>query len=1203
MQDAQPPKDGARRGSPAVHVVVCTDNNDTIMVDGALPWSFRAAYQRAAIDDIVSHATVILGARSTHVFGGAPPGGDVIILSRDGTAPMGMWSRAHIARSPEAALAMCSRQSAVYVLGGASTFAAFMPYASVVHRIVVVAHGLEAAPVPPGSAVVCFPWLGRAGGRTTRCKPLVPGRGGYSYQMRSDTLAPIDHKQFAAPASPPPGAPLSYEDADLEQAKMISFYQHAMQTALETTETLPGGGAPDDETLCEHIDDDDWYIGSDLCDDSDATAGSDDECRSSDDFDDYNDDGDDSSVWADSDEGDDPLAHRARSPCGSKRKMCGCMIARLGRHDGALAAAVIQRLDQCDLLALCRTSPDTRRVLADVLARVDGPLCSSDWVRMVAGRLGDGQESHFQIWVSPCDMPLEMRAGAAWLLVCAVPRLQSKYAPVQQALNQQMPSSMVLPFAAYGNDAIERALAWASATRCGAGINACLALSDSLSAASTAYAVRLDRFAKCADDVDRVDAWLADVMGVAEGAVADLAVTDVWASALGLATAAGRLRSDLLLTLACWVAESNLATGRRFSHLGRRLVEPIDTGERASLASCRLIAAIVRGLSQARCASDPPRCADDHGDRGDDDDNNNNNCGGDDECAARLLRRLATDGLIDDAVMGACRDQPNASAVSAIDEACNHLCIIATQQRTNTPHTRQAACAALARIFVLASPIDCPNGLRAHSLTARLWSTITPDLAKTRAESFWSALNTEPEPAFAQGMGCDEKAHVILCDRHPGGGGAHHMSYVSTAEDTIAVGSGDVDHPTIDGNCNPPAVVDDGNGDPATLIGLLEHEIDICTEIVAFLQPWDVVSLFTTSRAVFKAVWYAVCRATLDAKMSKLTSLACGGSVDIGSGGTQVTETMMPPSNADFAHALGALMLTCHRMPRMEMIANDVETAAGSMGIADDERDAIIATLERDPNLAAMLADTVARAARLGCGAVISRCVRVARRMQDVVKRRMYMPDNARLDAWLIRQMTAARPAHDVDISNRAWLPVAALAYAAGEERSVALLLLACAQVAASSGVAGKVATIFWASGGRRVDMRNLVDGADLDTDTKRVALVVLACIVGATRKASLDEPRPVDDTFFAAVEALISCLYSQGKSSDVHASFDAEPGSPAWHIRRLRVGITGPATPHIASMCLNARFLIAPPGRPLPKHSTCDRIACLLVDVAACHA
>lgn len=64
MQDARLPKDGVRRKTPSVHVVVCTGGNDTIMVDGTLPWSFRAACQRTAIDNIVGRTTVILGAVS-----------------------------------------------------------------------------------------------------------------------------------------------------------------------------------------------------------------------------------------------------------------------------------------------------------------------------------------------------------------------------------------------------------------------------------------------------------------------------------------------------------------------------------------------------------------------------------------------------------------------------------------------------------------------------------------------------------------------------------------------------------------------------------------------------------------------------------------------------------------------------------------------------------------------------------------------------------------------------------------------------------------------------------------------------------------------------------------------------------------------------------------------------------------------------------
>ncbi|AVK76532.1 hypothetical protein pneo_cds_925 [Pandoravirus neocaledonia] len=905
--------------------------------------------------------------------------------------------------------------------------------------------------------------------------------------------------------------------------------------------------------------------------------------------------------------GDPPTRRLPPLSCEPARTLCGCIVAMLGHHDGTLAAAVIHRLGLCDLFALWRTSLATQYVLADVLARADGPFCSSGMVRATGDRLADAQHHRAEVWVSPRNVPFQVRVGAAWLVVRVVPRLQSKYALVQHALGRHATTTakISLPSAAYERDAVEQTLIWASATRCGAAINACLDLSESLSAASTAYSACLGRTRKRPDDTARVDAWLADVMGVVEGAAVGLATTDVWASAIGLATAAGRLRSDLLLTLACRIASTNLATGRGFSHLGRRLAEPTSNGERAYLASCRLVAAVVRGLSQARCASDPP-CRidiDAHGDGGDAHDGDGGDAhDGDDERTSRLLRRIASDGLMDGAVRAGCGDRPDASAASDLDEACNRLCAMATQQPAAMPRTTEAARMAIARVLVLASPIDCPGGLRAHSLTARVWASVALDLAKARAESFWSALNSaKPEPLPTDNVRRATKTRAVLRHRRACGINVGRAPRAPNSRGAITVANAEGDDRSVShfGHDRRDAMVDGIDADSATLLGLLEHRVGVCAEIVAFLNPWDAVSLFTASRTALGAVWRVACRATLGAETRNLTSVACGGSIDVARDGTPVMALVAPAPDADFARVLGALMLVCHRMPRMEMIAEDVEILAYRGDIADSERDAIVTALERDPNLPAMLADTVTRAARLGCGAVISRCLCVARRMRAIARQRMRVASDARLDAWLLRQTATARPSHVGDILDGDWLPAAALAYAAGREKSVALLSLACAQVGATS----RVAPVFWGPAGRRVDVRAWVGGSDIDANAEQTALVVLACIVGTTRGAIRTETRTPDDAFFSAVEALVGCLSSQDRGNATARLGAAEPGSPAWHVSRLRAPITEPSASRVASVCLGARFLIAPPGRPLSKDSARDRVARLLLDVAACGA
>ncbi|AJF96811.1 dihydrofolate reductase motif-containing protein [Pandoravirus inopinatum] len=328
-----------RKGLPAVHIVACTDSNDAITVDGVLPWAFRAADQRDAIDAIVKDAPIVIGARSTSVFGGAPPGARVIILSRSGTLPVGAWARAHVVQSPEAALAMCADEPVLYVLGGASTFAAFVPYAAVVHRIVVAGHTVR--PWPQEAAIVHFPWLGRAGGRTTVCGPLVAGRGGCSHQVRSDTLAPVDR----APPPPPPADPL-VDDPDLEQAKMLSFYEHAMRSA---TAAPPPRLSPWSANVCgsattiadgvrnkvANTDDLDWCAyeddGSDDYDDDDGIAADSDEDDWRTGKDDTNGSDDDSAFGRSEEEGDNSLSARRPTPwSGPRRPPRGCMVASWG---------------------------------------------------------------------------------------------------------------------------------------------------------------------------------------------------------------------------------------------------------------------------------------------------------------------------------------------------------------------------------------------------------------------------------------------------------------------------------------------------------------------------------------------------------------------------------------------------------------------------------------------------------------------------------------------------------------------------------------------------------------------------------------------------------------------------------------------------------------------------------------------------------
>ncbi|AGO85644.1 Dihydrofolate reductase incomplete domain containing protein [Pandoravirus salinus] len=1196
--------DGAgHRAPPAVHIVVCTDSDDVIAIDGVLPWAFRAAGQRAAIDALVKDAPIVIGARSTSVFGGAPPGARTIVLSRSGALPIGAWARAYVVQSPEAALAMCAGESVLYVLGGVSTFAAFMPYAAVVHRVVVTRRGGWLR--HQGTDVVSFPWLGRAGARITSCGPLVPGRGGCSHQVRSDTLAPVDRVP-----SPSPPVDSFVDDLDLEQAKMISFYEHALRTTalvgsssdrhaaatLGVTESIPdtpvaaGPLGGHDTAMMGDVDGDDvdddeetdgvvenWYPSDS---DSDGMVATTDDAST----DDGEEDADSDDGWSDSHDSPVLSARRARARTDRKRPPHGCMITLLGRCAIALAAAVVNRLGQDDLLSLWRASAATRGVLVDVLTAGPTSPCG-DIVDIVAGGLGQDPPQSTATRVCPQDEAPSKRTGAAWLWLDVLPRLRRKCALAEHTLSCPHAASPSSALVDYAPGTIERVMLWAAATRCGAAINACLALADSMAAAAAAYN-RSDGFTKRAASVGPVSAWLASAMGADDGAAADLATTDVWLPAIALARSAGRLGSPLLLAVAQHIAATNLATGRGFANGGRRLDDPPDPSARASLASARLVSALVEGLGQTRGPSDPPRRID--ADAGDDTRDDNAQ-------AVRLVEHISEDGTVDSIVRDVCAARGSTTANAVLVATCRRLCRMAA--RDASPVAR-AAGTLLARILAVASSVDHADGWHPQSCTMRLWSIIAPTMAVANTESFWTALNAAgPSTSLPggdpkhQGSNATEPASVSppLTDRDDGMAASFGVGGITP----VNLGDEDAHH------ARAHAATDNTLG----LTGLFEHEIDLCVAVAVHLPPWDLISLATASRATFKSVWAAVCRASLDAADGRLAGTACGASVYIGSGSSVL---MRPAPDVGFTHALGALMLTCHRMPRMEMMADDAEALISPALRADDARERLDA-LERDPNLPKMLADTVACAARLGCGAVIVRCLEVARRMGEVVRHSgRARAQNRGFGSWLDRQMGAARRTTPEVTAGGACLPVAALAHAAGRERSLALLSIACCQVSMAP-AAATIATTFWGAGGRRVVL------ADSNTEsaashTDRLAVVIVACLAGMwDRRLDVAEQRravdiEADEAFLHGMEPTVDFLVTSN-SAEAGASTPVtqEPDRVLRVLRQFGASYHAPRGTRTESLCLTARFLVAPPGQLVAPDSMRAYIANLLVRAAAC--
>lgn len=1179
-EGAQTTDDDARQDLPAVHIVVCTDSHDTIAVDGALPWLFRAGRQRASLDALIKDAPVVIGSRSMSAFDGALPSSRVIILSRGGASPVGAWSRAHLAQTPEAALAMCAGEPVIYALGGASTFAAFMPYAAVVHRIVVTGHGARSW--PPEAVVAYFPWLGRAGGRSTVCGPTVPGReGGCSHQVRSDTLAPCD----PVPPSPAPVDPFA-EDPDLEQAMMLSFYEHAARSAapasLGSHSAMPAGTAAMTTSTSRDrtIDTDDRYCCT--CDDGDGNA--DDDWWIADDDNDTDDDHDkeDDDDTSDDAEKDARLSSRWPTPrASSPRPPRGCMIALLGRHNIALAGAVVARLDRADLLSLWRTSPGTRAVLVDVLTA--GPSSPCSGTVHIAHHGGAEATMARAAQVCPQDEPRCRRTGAAWLWLDVLPRLQAKCAAAEQMLARPAAYSSEVAFIDYIPGTLERVATWASATRCGAVVNACLAIGDSMSAASTAYNLSGGFDARAAS-ASAVSMWLADAMGAEDGAAADLATTDVWLPAIGLAIAAGRLRCELLLSLARRIAASNVATRRRFADAERRAARPGHPGALACITSARLILALLRGLAQTRHALDPPISTE------------TDDVINDDEQVARFIERVCALGLGDDVACIARALDAHESAGIGLAEVCCRLRDMATSGATCRA---RAAGKVLARVFAIVSPIDCDRGLRQESWTMRMWPTFGAALAKADVGSFWQALHPESDTAPAsaeQDRDASDASSTDLAGDAPAIGPVCTVGGDNGKAANYAVGS---DAAVQTGNEDR-----DSGGGGLDLVSLFEHEVDLCTEVIARLPPWDLISLATASRRAMRSVWAAVCRASLGAGDPRLAGIACAGVIAI-DGGSSVT--MGPDREAGFGHVVGALMLACRRMPRMEMMADDAEALAVAPNVLDGDHAERLWALQHDPNLPAMLADAVAYAARLGCGAILARCLRVARRMEDIVRRSGHaIARSSGFGSWLNDQMGAVHRASPAAAARGAWLPVAALAYIAGHERSLVLVSAVCGRINASLNTTtySAMATTFWGVGGRRVVLPKVEARAEMDPAC-RIALALVACLWGMSDRAARAQDQTdcgADDAFLLGLEPLVEFLDSRNIDRDeARAAALAPPPAAKFDdaLPFMRESYARRET-KAASLCIIARFLIAPPGRPLPADSVRAHMANLLVRAAS---
>ncbi|AJF98506.1 dihydrofolate reductase [Pandoravirus inopinatum] len=144
---------GRRRAPLVVRLVVAVDENGAMgCTYRSLPWVFKASGQLAALSALVAGHPVVVGRTSAAMDDDAlAVGRRRIVLSRASrrydyhhghrvcvdTRPKGIPPDAEVAHSVDEVLSLCRDEPMLYVIGGRSTFEAFLPYASAIHHFVL----------------------------------------------------------------------------------------------------------------------------------------------------------------------------------------------------------------------------------------------------------------------------------------------------------------------------------------------------------------------------------------------------------------------------------------------------------------------------------------------------------------------------------------------------------------------------------------------------------------------------------------------------------------------------------------------------------------------------------------------------------------------------------------------------------------------------------------------------------------------------------------------------------------------------------------------------------------------------------------------------------------------------------------------------------------------------------------------------------
>jgi len=644
-----------------VHLWATTDPNDVIgLVGDPRPWALWEQGQYAKLQDAVREHVVVVGARAAlDVFDGNPPGRHAIIYADrrpslsnaavDIQALMVRTRNISYASTVSEAFDQCD-QPTLHVLGGRNTWVAFMPYALVVHRLVL--HDA----LHPTAGSIAFP-AGTIPLQIDAHRPF-PADGAAFYQ---ETL--FLHPKKAVTRTLPTlcDAPLDADGGDHEPSPMGGWHKR-----FRMARTRPALSAPEEAPQPARSTDDGQHdpelqmaIMLSLGYDPALLAGK------------YPDQP--QSVLPQGKGGADGDDHARQG------LLSECPLSWLAaRCDIVLAGVLLAWMRPRDMMMLARASPNARFVMADLLTRNDDPNANG-----LAKLLGSGcrASTYLSIGVShqpllatlsPRDLAWPGKVGACWLLYATLPAMETLAtrfearvrdlvmhatgAPLSLSLVDLMPVGTRWP-----TEGLVSLMTWSMATRCGGVVRRCLDLAKRMTHHARLFArigtgpdadlwesnrtLKKRRYAMAAHLVELLFGRPAnDTNSGGENAsgsgkrkrdgdrafetpsaqrqrrllesvpierLCRLLEGDVWLPALDVALAAGRTRSRLLLRMACQLAMQNMRAGTSFVS-GTSIVYALDGRDvvrqphvRASV-SALLADYALQGLLMGRRPDDPP---------------------------------------------------------------------------------------------------------------------------------------------------------------------------------------------------------------------------------------------------------------------------------------------------------------------------------------------------------------------------------------------------------------------------------------------------------------------------------------------------------------------------------------------------------------------------------------------------------------------